>query len=198
MLNPSEKKFLLSLARRTLEKYLKEKTILEVDGESLPSCIFQEKRGVFVTLTKSGQLRGCIGNIEPGKPLYQGIIENTLAAALFDPRFTPVKLQELPEIKIEISILSNLKPVPEFSSYQELLDYLRQKKPGVLIKKGAHQATFLPQVWEELREPQEFLSHLCVKAGLPPQCIKESGLEIYEYQVEHFQEEDRKDKKPIE
>ena len=189
---PSEKQYLLSLARRTLEQYFDEKTIIEVDEEYMPSFVFHEKRGVFVTLTKHGELRGCMGNLEAGKVLYQAIIENVLAAALFDPRFPPVSQEELPHLKIEISILSEMKKITNLETPEQLLAYLEKKKPGLVIKTLTYpirEATFLPQVWQDLPEPEEFVNNLCLKAGLPADYWKEvKKVEFWEYTAETFQE----------
>lgn len=186
-----EKQYLLNLSRRTLEKYFREKSILAIDEDSLEFPILKEKRGVFVTLTKNNQLRGCIGNLKGDKPVYQALIENTLAAALFDPRFPPLQEDELEDIKIEISLLSELKPISSFKDIKELIKYLKKKKPGLVIKKNFHEATFLPQVWKELKNPEEFLSHLSLKAGLGTEGWKLPEVEFLEYEVEEIQEENR-------
>ncbi|MGC8880739.1 MAG: AmmeMemoRadiSam system protein A [Minisyncoccia bacterium] len=178
-----EKQYLLNLSRRTLEKYLKEKSILAVDEDSLSFPILKEKKGIFITLLKNNKLRGCIGNLRGDKPVYQAIIENTLAAALFDPRFSPLEENELKDLKIEISLLSELKPLP-YTQEKELLKYLKKKKPGIVIKKNLKEATFLPQVWKELKDPEEFLSQVCLKAGLSAEAWKKRGIEIFEYEVE--------------
>ncbi len=183
-----EKQYLLEISRRTLEKYLKEKSILVLEEDSLKFPLLKEKRGVFVTLTKNGELRGCIGNLTADKPVYQAIIENSLASALFDPRFPSLENDELKDITIEISILSELNPLPSFKDAIELIKYLEKKKPGLVIKKGTNEATFLPQVWEELKTPEEFLSQLCLKAGLEPHAWKKLDLTMFEYEVEKIKE----------
>lgn len=187
-----EKQYLLDLSRRTLEKYLKEKSILAIEEDNLALPILQEKRGVFITIFKNGQLRGCIGNLRGDKPVFLSVIENTLAAALFDPRFPPLEEKELKDIKIEISLISQLKPLTLTKDINQLIKYLKKKKPGLVIKKNLNEATFLPQVWKELKEPEEFLSHLCLKAGLGAEAWKFPGIEITEYEVEEIQEENKK------
>lgn len=190
-----EKQYLLEISRRTLEKYFKEKSILVLEEDSLKFPLLKEKRGVFVTLTKNGQLRGCIGNLIADKPVYQAIIENSLASALFDPRFPSLEKEELKDIKIEISVLSELKLLPSFRDINELIKYLEKKKPGLVIKKGANEATFLPQVWEELETAEDFLSQLCLKAGLEPDAWKKLDLIMFEYEVEKVKEENQKENK---
>jgi AmmeMemoRadiSam system protein A len=186
-MNQQNKEYLLQLSRRTLEKYFQNKGILNVEEDDLDNSL-KEKKGVFVTLWKNQSLRGCIGSLEGTKPIFEGVIENTLASALYDPRFSPLSKEELKDIKIEISIIEPLKKLPDFKKEKDLLDYLDKNKPGLLIKKGIFQATFLPQVWEELRSPELFLSHLCQKAGLPPNEWKNKDLEMFEYEVDVFRE----------
>jgi len=187
------KKYLLSLARRTLEKYLLERQVIEIDEEFLDEEL-KEKRGVFVTLTEDNQLRGCIGNLFPLKPLYQAVIDNALSSAFLDNRFLPLTLEELDKIKIEISVLSPLKELPSFSSKEEFLSYLQNKKPGLYFKKNDFQATFLPQVWEEIENPKEFLSCLFLKGGLEKdywekeKIWENKSIKLYEYSVENFKE----------
>jgi len=174
--------FLLKLAKRTIQNYLETQQVLIFDPDDLPSKTFLEKRGVFVTLTKDGELRGCIGNLEPRLPIYQAVIENSLAAAFCDPRFPALAKDELEEIEIEISILSPLKKIPKMPSLK-LLTYLEKNKPGLVLKLGKQSATFLPQVWEELTQPEKFLTHLSLKAGLELNSWQDSQTELYEYQV---------------
>lgn len=189
MLSYAEKKFLLILARRSLEKYLKEKERLEIDEESLPSEVLKEKRGVFVTLWKNKELRGCVGDLEGNREIYQSVIDNSLASGLLDNRFLPLTINELAEIEIEISILSPLKKLSS-KNKEDLLGYLGKKRPGLFVKKNNFQATFLPQVWAEIEKPEMFLSELCRKAGLEENEWKKMDLEIYEYEAEVFKEKD--------
>ncbi|MGE4554530.1 MAG: AmmeMemoRadiSam system protein A [Candidatus Paceibacterota bacterium] len=191
------KEYLLSLARRAIQKYLLEKQILEIDEDSLDEEL-KEKRGVFVTLEKNNQLRGCIGNLFPLKPIYQAVIDNSLASAFLDNRFPPLTFEELEEITIEISVLSPLKEIPLFNSKEEFLQYLQKNKVGVYFEKNGFQATFLPQVWEELETAQEFLSHLFLKGGLKAneweieKIWNQRKIKLYEYQVENFKEKTKK------
>ncbi len=149
----------------------------------------KQKRGVFVTLHKNGELRGCIGNIDPVKTLVCGVRENALLAAFQDSRFAPLTLDELNLIDIEISVLSK----PEKMAYEncrELLSGLTPGVDGVIIEKNHHRATFLPQVWEQLPKPEEFLTHLCLKAGFSANEWEKSGLILHTYQVQSFGELD--------
>jgi len=187
-MNKKDKEYLLKIARRAMQKYFQDEGVFQVEKDELPQSL-KEKKGTFVTLWKNNELRGCIGNLESEKPIYQSVIDNCLASALLDPRFTTLKGDELNDIKIEISILSELKKLPNFTDYDSFLKYLNKYKPGLLIKKGAHQATFLPQVWEDLSSAELFISHLCEKAGLEKDEWKRMDLEIYQYSAEVFKEE---------
>lgn len=186
-MNKEDKKYLLKLARKVLRKYFQDEGILQIDEDNLPQTL-KEKKGTFVTLWKNNKLRGCIGNLESKKPIYQSVIDNCLASALLDTRFTALKNDELNDIKIEISVLSALKKLPDFTSSDSFFKYLDKYKPGLLIKRGSHQATFLPQVWEDLTSTELFISHLCEKAGLDKNEWKKMNLEVYQYSAEVFKE----------
>lgn len=121
----------------------------------------------FVTLTLESRLRGCIGTLVPHRSLYEDVAHNAVAAALHDPRFPPLSIADLETTLIEVSVLSERVPLPH-SSEQSVLDALRPGVDGVVLEGGArNRATFLPQVWEELPDPGDFLDHLKLKAGLP-------------------------------
>ncbi|PLX28821.1 AmmeMemoRadiSam system protein A [Candidatus Parcubacteria bacterium] len=186
-MNLETKQYLLKLARNTIEHYLDTESQLEVDESDLKDDILKEKQGVFVTLEKHGQLRGCMGYIDPVEAVYTAVIENALKASFGDPRFQPLARQELAEIKIEISVLSKSEKV-SFDSPEQLLEKLEPMKHGVVIKKGPRSATYLPQVWEELSQKEEFLSSLCKKAGLSPLEWKDGHVDVFVYTVEVFSE----------
>lgn len=184
MLSEKEKKFLLELARETLRDYLCKEEIKKPHGLSK---IMEEKRGVFVSLHEGKELRGCIGSLSPDEPLYTGVMKNVINAAVRDPRFKPVKLEELDKLEIEISVLSEPKEL-HFESVKGLMEKLHPKKDGVIISKWQYSATFLPQVWEHFFSKEEFLTSLCLKAGLPPEAWKDKGLKVHTYQAEVFGE----------
>lgn len=182
------KQFLLKLARQTLEHYFATGKMLEVsvsDGE------LNEKRGTFVTLTKNGLLRGCVGHIEPMQEIYKDVIENALAAAFEDNRFLPLKKEEMKDIEIEISVLTNPKQLI-YSSPDDLLNKLQPLRDGVIIEKGRYGATYLPQVWEDLSDKEDFLSSLCEKAGMPADEWRSGKLKVLTYQAGVFSEENNK------
>ena len=129
-----------------------------------------EPGAVFVTITQKGQLKGCIGTIEPYRSLLDDIRGSALSAAFKDPRFEPLKSHEIDDIDIEISILSKPQSV-DYDSVETLKKKVKPMIDGVILSKGYHRAVFLPQVWEKVSGFDEFFNHLCQKAGLPGTCI---------------------------
>ncbi len=179
-----EKEFLLDLAQKSLFLFLTKKEILNIPPPAFLKKLLK-KYGAFVTLKKQGNLRGCIGSLVGTKPLYKEVIENAIKAGFADPRFSPLTKQELKGLEIEISVLTPLKLLKTKNTLS-LLKYLKQKKPGILFQDGPFQATFLPQVWQELPEPKDFLTHLSLKAGLSPDAWQDKTAKFYQYQVESF------------
>jgi AmmeMemoRadiSam system protein A len=134
-----------------------------------PELEFLSRPGAsFVTLTQDGQLRGCIGTLEAHRPLGADIRSNARAAAFFDPRFPPLRADELDRTRIEVSVLSVPEPI-QFSDRADLVAQLRPGVDGLILDADQGHATFLPQVWDQLPEPEVFLRHLLRKAGLPAQ-----------------------------
>jgi AmmeMemoRadiSam system protein A len=186
-LTEEEGKYLVETARKTIQKALfNPKEPGEPDPGSSPK--FQEKRGTFVTLTLNGALRGCIGHIIPQESLIEGVRVNAMNAAFRDPRFRPLSKPEFEKIKVEVSILTTPKPLP-YADANDLLAKLRPGIDGLIIRQGYHQATFLPQVWDQLPNKKDFLSHLCLKAGLAGDAWVHDKLEVHTYQVQAFEEE---------
>jgi len=177
-----EKKYILDLAHRSIEHRLATGGVLKISEQDLPVRL-KERLACFATLTLDNELRGCIGHIEAVQSLYLDVIQNAVAAAFEDPRFSPLTVDEFKKIKIEVSILSN--PIPlDFVSSVDLLDKLRPNIDGVIIQKGRSGATYLPQVWDDLPDKKEFLSSLCLKAGLEPDEWTKPGMSVWTYQVE--------------
>jgi AmmeMemoRadiSam system protein A len=141
---------------------------------------------VFVTLTLHGQLRGCIGSLEAWRPLVEDVEANARAAAFDDPRFPHLTSEELPEIRVEVSILSKPEPM-NFSDEADALAQLRPGIDGVALEWGRHRGTFLPQVWEQLPDPVQFMHHLKQKAGLSPD-FWAPDLRLSRYTVDKFKE----------
>lgn len=187
-LTPEQGRYLIDVARKTIEQALHTSPAESgASTDQLNTDAFQERRGTFVTLTRNGQLRGCIGHITAQAPLIESVRENALSAAFRDPRFRPLSADELDRIAIEVSVLTEPQPLT-YTSAADLLAKLRPGVDGVILKKGYHQATFLPQVWEQLPRKEEFLAHLCMKAGLDPEAWRKGGLEVLIYQVQAFEE----------
>jgi len=185
-LTEEQGKYLLGEARKTIQKALFDEKEQEIEDTGLPA-VFKQRRGTFVTLTIEGNLRGCIGHIIPQESLIEGIRVNAINAAFKDPRFRPLDKEEWKRVRIEISILTDPKPL-SYSNADDLLKKLRPGIDGVILKKGYRQSTFLPQVWEQLPHKEEFLSHLCLKAGLDGDEWKKGRLEVSTYQVQAFEE----------
>ena len=185
-LEQDEKLLLLKMARESINFSLQTGGEYVVSDKSLPDNL-KVKASTFVTLTKKGELRGCIGKLIAIRKLYADVIENALSAAINDYRFSAVTLDELRDIKIEISVLS--KPIKlKYADHNELLSILSKEKPGIVLKKGHLSATFLPQVWESIRTAERFLEELCVKAGMEYNDWKSEDTQILTYTVENFEE----------
>jgi AmmeMemoRadiSam system protein B/AmmeMemoRadiSam system protein A len=181
---------LVKMARKTIMDKLGVDASGATSEDMLPALkdeCFKLHCGTFVTLKINDQLRGCIGNLTSTETVLKGVKRNALHAAFHDPRFAPLSKEELRHTEIEVSILTEPQALVH-RDWQDLSKKLRVHVDGVIIRKGHARATFLPQVWEQLPRPEEFLSHLCMKAGLPSQAWKNSELEILTYQVQYFEE----------
>ncbi|HKJ99166.1 MAG TPA: AmmeMemoRadiSam system protein A [Desulfotignum sp.] len=180
---------LLALARYSIAQKLGvTENVPAPDLSEIPDTLLNEKRGVFVTLHKNGQLRGCIGNIAPEKSVLEGVKENAVSAAFKDTRFAVLTKEELAHIDIEVSLLTPPEKM-QFSQTREMLDQLTPFEDGVIVEKDHRRATFLPQVWEQLPDREAFLSQLCLKAGCDPDAWQTGDLNVYTYQVQSFAEE---------
>lgn len=178
---------LLALARQSIETRLGLQSGMAADFlQATPPGVLDRPAATFVTLTRQGELRGCIGTLEAHRPLRDDVRENALAAAFRDPRFAPVTAAEWPALRVEVSLLSTPEPLP----VQDETDLLRQLRPavdGVVLRAGFRRATFLPQVWEQLPDPRQFLAQLRRKAGLPADYWSPE-VEIQRYQVQKWKE----------
>ncbi len=181
MLNEEQRRFLLKAARIAIADYLKTGRLTVLSTKE-PALL--EPRGAFVTLHKQKALRGCIGLIESTLPLNETVCKMAVESATGDPRFPPVRVAELPELKIEISVLT---PPKRVSGPEEIV----LVRDGVIVRRGSCQGVFLPQVAAETGwDKEKFLSILCShKAGLPPDAWKEKETELFTFQAEVFSEE---------
>ena len=183
-------RLLLALARETIAAALDVPWhAARLPAPELAAPWLREPGACFVTLTRHHRLRGCIGSVRARRPLAEDLRANARAAALSDPRFPPLTAAELPETRIEVSLLSAATPLPA-ASEEEALAALRPGIDGIILEVGgeAH-ATFLPQVWDNLPAPQDFLAHLKHKAGLPPD-FWSPDLRLQRYTVTKWSEEE--------
>lgn len=181
-----EQRMLLRLAREAMESAVRGEKLPPLDVSALTPSL-REHGASFVTLTLDGQLRGCIGALEARQPLAEDVREHAIAAALEDPRFPPVREDELSRINIEVSRLTRPTPL-EYKDAGDLLSKLRPHVDGVVLSEGFRRATFLPQVWEKIPDPTAFLDNLCYKMGADPAAWRTRHLEVFTYQVEEFHE----------
>ncbi len=176
-LTQEEKNLLHEIAKTVIQSKVGNKPVPRFNVDS---PLLKEHRGAFVTITKRGQLRGCIGYIEGRGPLYKTVEEMAEAAALRDPRFNPVVERELPELEIEISVLTPLKKITDVSE-------IEVGKHGIYIKKGWMAGLLLPQVATDYGwDRQTFLKHTCEKAGLSPDEWRDKETEIFIFSADVF------------
>ncbi len=182
----AEWKRLLQLARDTVKAAADGKAPPAVDEANSPAS-FKAITGCFVTLTRRGELRGCIGHIIPQRPLAKAVIENAVNAALHDFRFPPLESKEVGDIEIEVSVLTEPKPL-EFTTPEDLLRKLHPHKDGVVLRLDGNAATYLPQVWAEIPDKVEFLDSLSRKAGSAQGAWRKPGTRVLTYQVQAARE----------
>lgn len=178
-LSNDDKSLLLNIARQAIESYIKTKKIHGFDVQR-PALL--ERRGVFVCVKESGELRGCIGVFTSDKPLYLTVVDMAVCASTQDPRFSPLIPSELSKISIELSCLTPMKKIKDVSEIQV-------GRHGIYIVKGPCRGVLLPQVATECGWDRDtFLEHTCLKAGLQPDCWKAGGANIYIFEAEVFGE----------
>jgi AmmeMemoRadiSam system protein A len=175
---------LLVRARNAIGAKFGEPPVPEPDHPDL-----RQPGATFVTLTQQGELRGCIGSLEARRPLEDDVRENAQAAAFRDPRFPPLGREELAVTRVEVSLLTPARPM-SFTDEADALGQLRPGVDGVILEHGGRRGTFLPQVWESLPEPKQFMAHLKNKAGLPAD-FWAPGVKLYRYEVRKWKELER-------
>jgi len=178
----------IELAKAAIRVALHQRENFSLDAILKEYPQLREKGAAFVTLNtrSNNQLRGCIGSLQAHRPLFEDIISNAQAAALRDPRFPPLAAEELHDIKIEVSILSEPKPLI-YSDREDLKRKITPMQDGIILSYNQHRATYLPQVWEQLPHFDTFFSSLCIKAGLSGDCLS-SHPEIEVYRVTKYEE----------
>jgi AmmeMemoRadiSam system protein A len=185
-LSDSDKRELLRLAREAIDAAVRDQPLPPVDTARLSPALLRQGT-CFVTLTESDELRGCIGGLQAFDPLYEDVRQHAMQSALRDYRFPPVTPEEVPRLEIEISVLTEPQPL-RYDSPDDLIRRLRPEVDGVILSQGYRRATFLPQVWERVPDPETFLSMLCEKMGAPPDTWRRTMLDVQTYQVEKFTE----------
>lgn len=176
---------LLAVARDSLAEAFGLREPGDSPGDSREPWL-DEPGATFVTLRRSGSLRGCVGSLRAYRPLRDDVRANARTAAFSDTRFPPLTRDELAEVDLEVSLLSAPEPLSA-ASEEEALALLRPGIDGVILEYHNHRGTFLPQVWEQLPEPREFLAHLKHKAGLPPG-FWHPDLRLWRYTVTKWEE----------
>jgi len=163
-LSKDEQQTCIDVAKQSILHGLQSGSALDVVTENYASTL-QQRLACFVTLHKQGQLRGCIGSLEAYQPLINDVAEHAFAAAFNDTRFPALQQKEFKDLDIEISVLSQPEAM-QFNSEEDLLRQIRPGLDGLILEYRYHRGTFLPSVWEQLPQVQDFLQHLKVKAGL--------------------------------
>ena len=181
-----EREILLEQARYAITCAVRGLQMAELELGDYPPRL-QAQGVVFVTLTIDGKLRGCVGALEAYQPLINDVRTHAIAAAQKDYRFQPVTPDELAAISIEISRLTPAEPL-DYDDPDDLLNKLCPGMDGVVLTDGIRRATFLPQVWEKLSTPTQFLEHLCQKMGVPADQWRHQNFDVFIYRVEEFHE----------
>lgn len=185
-LKEKEGKLLINLARKSIRTYFESKEP-EVIPNELPDSL-KEKKGVFVTLRKNGKLRGCVGYTHSDKKLYKAVILSARSSAFSDPRFIPLQENELDEIKIEVSVLSEPKLLA--GKPKEYPEKIKIGEHGLIVKKGAASGLLLPQVATQFGwGSKTFLIQTCIKAGLSGLAWKDKDTKVYKFTAQAFSEE---------
>jgi len=188
-LSQQDRDTLLRIARFSIQSKLQGKALPEITLDDYSSPL-QDLGACFVTLTKKGVLRGCVGSIEAIQPLVLDVRDRAVGAAFQDYRFPNLSKSEFNEVRIEISCLTKPNEL-SYCSPEELFHKLRPGIDGVVLRDMGRRGTFLPQVWNQLPDPSLFLGRLCLKMGLDQSAWRSGTMQVETYQVEKFQEVDQ-------
>lgn len=184
MLRKEDGDYLLKIAKLAIETYVKENRKIEIPSDC-PDYL-KDELGVFVTLNKNNNLRGCIGYPEPIFPLIEATIDSAISAAIRDPRFPQVSEGELDSLEYEITVLTKPKLI-EVQAPEEYLEKITIGEDGLIVEKGFFKGLLLPQVATEYNmDKQEFLEHTCIKAGLSPNAWLERETKVFNFQGQIF------------
>ena len=187
-LSSEEREALLNLAREAIAYAVRGDRASPADLTGAPRRLCEIAASFVTLLDPRGELRGCIGTVEADSPLAHDVQRNAVSSALHDPRFSPVRPDELDGLQIELSILTPPRPL-HFDGPDDLLAKMRPGVDGLIIEKDWHRATLLPSVWAKLPDPAQFLSTLCLKAGLPEAAWRQPGLTVHVYQADRVVEQ---------
>jgi AmmeMemoRadiSam system protein A len=182
-LDDTARRTLLDIATRSVVHGLEHGTPLPVEVDACPEPL-RAPGASFVTLRIDGELRGCIGSLVSRRPLVTDVADNAFAAAFRDPRFPPLRADEVPDVDLHISVLGPAEPLT-FTDEADLIARLRPGIDGLILRAGHQQGTFLPSVWDSLPRPQDFLCQLKRKAGLPEDYWSD-GIQVWRYETESF------------
>lgn len=182
-------KSLAQIARRSLESFVRDKQQYQPNLDELPERL-KEMGASFVTLTNRGRLRGCIGNTQARWPLAQDVARNAVAAASRDPRFPAVTAVELTDIRLEVTILTPPLPLA-YTDFDDLCARLHPGIDGVMLSWEGRRGLLLPQVWQRISQPAQFLKAITYKADIPYRSLwqRPPSVQVHTFQVQHFQEE---------
>ncbi|MFZ2525212.1 MAG: AmmeMemoRadiSam system protein A [Candidatus Ferrigenium altingense] len=183
-MNTEHGKILLPIARAAISRVL---NVPHAADETAPWLA--EHGACFVTLTQNGELRGCIGTLQAHRPLLADVKSNAVSAAIHDPRFMPLSVEELDITMVEISLLSPTTAM-DVRGEADALAQIRPNVDGIVFEYGHYRSTFLPQVWEQLPQPRQFMAHLRRKAGLPED-FWEEGVKLSRYTVTKWSESEQ-------
>ena len=178
---------LLRIAKASILSRFDATYVIDKEKLLLEYSFLQEKGAAFVTLNYAKSLRGCIGTIVPHQTLLEDVMHNAQSAAFSDPRFSPLNADEFNDLTLEVSVLTPPTPL-KYSDYEDLKSKIRPHVDGLILKYGRYSGTFLPQVWEQLPTPHQFLEHLSYKANANP-TIYNHHPDIFVYQVEAIMED---------
>jgi len=182
-LSDSDKQTLLEVAQQSIKYGSSHHRALPIELNHYNSLL-NEAGASFVTLNLHQQLRGCIGTLDAYQPLVKDVAEHAFAAAYKDPRFSPVNNNEIDNLEIHVSVLTKSTPI-DFKDEKDLLQKLKPGTDGIILQENYNKGTFLPSVWEQLPEPEDFLNHLKIKAGFSKDYWS-NNLEAYRYTTISF------------
>lgn len=175
---------LVAIAKQSIQEHFGNQFPIDISNLISQHPSLAHNGATFVTLTLNGELRGCIGSLEAYRPLVNDLVSNAIAAAFEDPRFYPLTKEEFEKVDIEVSLLTPSEPIA-YEDIEDLKSKITPFEDGIVLETNGRRATFLPQVWEQLPQFEQFFAHLCQKAGLNGDCLQNHPL-IRRYRVHKY------------